>query len=461
VRVIYCVFSLIFLVINAKAQTNRSISSAMDIFNNDSQLQYATTGLYIIDAATGESVYGQNQFSGMATASTLKVITAATAFDILGKDYTYQTSMGVVSTGSGKSLYIQSSGDPTFGSWRWEETREQVILSGLKEAIKKTGIRQFESIIISNSGWADDDGIPGGWTWEDIGQYYGAGSQGMNWRENQFDVILRSGPQVGSPVSVVKTVPYLYDYKIISQTKAAGKETGDQSSLYYPSKGEKYSIIKGTIPAGKEAFTVSGSIYDPSRQFAKTLISEIKDFATIKNDRIELTDRRYSDVDIIYTHISPTLSKIIYWFLQKSINLYGEALLRTVALKQKGEATTEKGIKALQEHWQDKGVEPDELHLYDGSGLSPQNRITPHAEVMVLKYAKSRVWFTDFYEALPLYNDMKMKSGTISRVKGFTGYQQSKDGKEYIFSMLINNYNGSPYGLVRKMYKVLDYLKAP
>lgn len=431
----------------------------MEGFNSDEQLKFASTGLYVIDAATGEPVFDQNATTGMATASTLKVITAATAFDILGKDYTYKTSFGIVASGNGKSLYIQASGDPTLGSWRWDETKEAVILSKLKEAIKATGIKQFESVIISSKGWAADDGIPGRWIWEDIGQYYGAGSQGFNWRENQFDLIAQSGPAIGDPVTILKTVPYLYDYKIISQAKAAGKETGDESSLYYPSKGEAYSILKGTIPAGKDAFTISGSIYDPSRQFAKTLINEIKGIASVKNNRIELTAGSLPNAAIFYTHTSPSLSKIIYWFLRKSINLYGEALLRTVALKAKGEATTEKGIEALQAHWKDKGIDPEELHLYDGSGLSPQNRITPHAEVMVLKYAKDRNWYKEFYDGLPLYNDMKMKSGTINRVKGYTGYQKSKDGKEYIFSMLINNYNGSQYSLIRQMYKVLDNLK--
>ena len=54
---------------------------------------------------------------------------------------------------------------------------------------------------------------------------------------------------------------------------------------------------------------------------------------------------------------------------------------------------------------------------------------------------------------------MTMKSGTIKDVKGFCGYHKAKDGKEYIFSFLVNNYNGLPSGLVNKMYKVLDVLK--
>ncbi len=443
------------------AQQSPKLSAAMDSFTNDPQLKFATSALYVIDGTTGKVIFDQNGSTGMATASTLKVITAATALDILGKDYTYETRIGIVTTPKGKSLYIQGSGDPTFGSWRWETTKDSLILQRIKNAVRQSGVTQFESVIINTKAWKDDDDIPGRWIWEDLGQYYGAGSQGLNWRENQFDLILKSGNNIGDPVSIVKTIPYLYDYKIVSQSTTAGKETGDETALYYPSKGENYSVLKGTIPAGKSSFIVSGSFYDPTRQFAKTIIDEIGDFAMVKDNAIEITGKTFDNPAWIYTHTSPELSKIVYWFLRKSINLYGEALLRTVALKVTGEASTEKGIEAFQKYWADKGVDKEELHLYDGSGLSPQNRVTPRAEVAVLKYAKKQSWFPEFYEGLPLYNDMKMKSGTINRVKGFTGYQKSKGGREYIFSILVNNYNGSQVSLVRKMYKVLDHLKAP
>jgi D-alanyl-D-alanine carboxypeptidase/D-alanyl-D-alanine-endopeptidase (penicillin-binding protein 4) len=54
---------------------------------------------------------------------------------------------------------------------------------------------------------------------------------------------------------------------------------------------------------------------------------------------------------------------------------------------------------------------------------------------------------------------MKMKSGTINGVKGFTGYHRSKEGRTYVFSFLVNNYNGAASSLVQKMYKVLNELK--
>ena len=102
------------------------------------------------------------------------------------------------------------------------------------------------------------------------------------------------------------------------------------------------------------------------------------------------------------------------------------------------------------------GIRP---RLPIGSGLSPLNRVTTHAQVEVLKYAKTKDWFPYFYNALPVYNGMKMKSGSISDVKGYCGYQKAKDGTEYIFSFLVNNYSGSSSGVVNKMYKVLDVLE--
>ena len=113
----------------------------------------------------------------------------------------------------------------------------------------------------------------------------------------------------------------------------------------------------------------------------------------------------------------------------------------------------------LKEFWKSRGLDPAELNILDGSGLSPSNRVTTHALVAVLQYAKQQSWFNGFYNSLPEYNGMKMKSGTIKDVKGFGGYHTSKEGVEYIFSFLVNNYNGATSILVQKMYKVLDELK--
>jgi serine-type D-Ala-D-Ala carboxypeptidase/endopeptidase (penicillin-binding protein 4) len=76
-----------------------------------------------------------------------------------------------------------------------------------------------------------------------------------------------------------------------------------------------------------------------------------------------------------------------------------------------------------------------------------------------LRFARQQPWFSGYYHSFPEFNGMKIKSGTIRGVKGFAGYHTSTAGTEYIFSFLVNNYNGSSSAVVRKMYAVLDVLK--
>jgi D-alanyl-D-alanine carboxypeptidase/D-alanyl-D-alanine-endopeptidase (penicillin-binding protein 4) len=130
-----------------------------------------------------------------------------------------------------------------------------------------------------------------------------------------------------------------------------------------------------------------------------------------------------------------------------------------MAFEKRGFGATDTGINVIKNFWKQKSIEPDELNIYDGSGLSPMNRVTTHAQVEILKYAKKQNWFRYFYDALPEYNGMKLKSGTIGDVKAFCGYHTARDGKNYIISFIVNNYSGLSTTLVNKMYRVLDVLK--
>ena len=145
--------------------------------------------------------------------------------------------------------------------------------------------------------------------------------------------------------------------------------------------------------------------------------------------------------------------------MQKSINLYGESLVKTISYAKSGNGSTEKGVQLIQDFFASKGIDKRAISIADGSGLSPQNRVTADALVKILQYAYYRPWFSSFYNALPLYNGMKMKSGSIAGVRSFAGYHRSANGQEYTFSIIVNNFDGSASGMVQKMYKLLDILK--
>lgn len=450
---------------------NKQLQKAWHQFEADSQLKHAISSLYIIDAQTGQVVFDKNSRIGLAPASTQKIITSATAFELLGKDYRFKTEFyhGKPSRSGVDFVFVKGKGDPTFGSWRYAQTKPAAIFENLKAALRNK-ITGKPLITILDTAF-ERQAIPDGWIWQDIGNYYGAGALGLNWKENQVDIALTSGGNIGDPVIVEKYGSLFSGAtgkdRIENTLKSAAKGTGDNAYYYfgYGNTHARDPLFKGTIPVNEKNFTISIALADPGRLFAR----EFLDQQMGTNDVFQKPDT--SDISQwlktlqplsappVYTHYSPSLDSIIYWFNKRSINLYGEALVKTFAYEKQGFGATDSGVAILKRFWKERGLAEEELNMYDGSGLSPLNRVTTHAQVEILKYAKSRDWYTYFYDALPEYNNMKMKSGTISDVKGFCGYHRAKNGKEYIFSFLVNNYSGRASQLVNKMYRVLDILK--
>ena len=453
------------------AQTiSQKLQTAFQQFESDSQLRHAISSLYVIDAKTGKVVIDKNSQVGLAPASTQKIITATTAFELLGKNYRYKTEFGY----DGKiennilkgNLYVVGCGDPTLGSWRFSTTVDTIVLKKWYDIIQKQRIKKIDGDIVGIDNKFETQTTPGGWIWEDIGNYYGAGISGLNWHENQYDMKLKAGKREGDSVEIISTLPELeYNY-LINELRTGPKGSGDNAYIYLPPYSYN-GFVRGTIPLGENSFIISGSFPMPSHypvgllghKMANTGIKISGDEPKTSIEYSAYKERLSYPDKILNTHYSPSLDSIVYWFLKKSINLYGEALVKTFAYEKQGFGSTDSGVVIVKDFWRQKGLDEDELNICDGSGLSPLNRVTTHSQVEILKYAKTRDWFPYFYNALPEYNNMKMKSGTIRDVKSFCGYQTAKDGNEYIFSFIVNNYNDRSSELVSKMYKVLDNLK--
>ena len=452
-------FSFYFLLLTFDffGQTvTQKLQKAFTAFEKDSQLKHAISSLYVIDAATGQVVFNKNSQIGLAPASTQKIITSVTAFELLGKDYRYKTE---VYKSEGWS-YIVGYGDPTLGSWRYNKDADKVFFSRVVNALKNN------PGIIATSDYYFEHLIPKGWIYEDIGNYYGADAKGINWRENQYDLILIPGEKEGDRTDIDTVFPgQFFPGTFKNHCLTGPKGSGDNAYIYFQ---PPYSdnIVKGTIPLGPKRFSISGADPHPAITLSSLLMKFCDSLGIKYSDESKgslITDEKINATtgfgNPVYTHYSPPLDSIIYWFNKKSVNLYGEALMETFAYEKNGYGSTDSGIVIVKKFWKEKGMDENEINIVDGSGLSPLNRVTTHVQVEILKYAKSKNWFPYFFNSLPEYNGMKIKSGTIRGVKGFCGYHKARNGNEYIFSFLVNNYNGSASAVVNKMYKVLDILK--
>ncbi|RZM27550.1 MAG: D-alanyl-D-alanine carboxypeptidase/D-alanyl-D-alanine-endopeptidase [Pedobacter sp.] len=453
----------------AYAQTAaQKLERAYNNLINDEQAKYATTALVVLDANTGKVIFGRNENLGVATASTLKTITSATAFSILGKDFRYQTilaySGSVTADGTlNGDLIIVGGGDPTLGSWRYEQTKESFVLNEWVKAIKAAGIKKISGSVIGDDSVWGTQSTPEGWIWQDMGNYYGAGPSGLTWRENQFDLHLKATNNSANPVSVIKAVPAMPYLTIVNELKAGAAGTGDRAYAYLPPLSQ-IAYLRGSWALGIQKSGISLALPDPAFDAAYRLqdtLSRIGIAATNPATTARKLNAEKKQVPAVTKQLltlnSPTLSQIIYWFNKKSINLYGEHLIRTLAWKADKEATTKNGVQVELNYWAGKGLDKNALNVIDGSGLSPATRVTPMAMATVLFQAQKEPWFKDYTNSFPENNGMTLKSGTINDVSAYAGYYTASNGQKYIMVIDINNYSGS--GISRKLFTVLDALK--
>lgn len=452
----FVILTLSTQIIFAQNISQKLDDATKNLMNSSSAIS-SNLSFYVADDS-GNLVYEFQGNKGLSTASTQKIFTAAAALETLGKNYTYKTTSsysGTISNGNlNGNLFITSNGDPTLGSWRYDGYKPENFKQKLIEAVKKSGITKISGDLVIDDSYFDHQTIPGGWPWDDLGNYYGSGVWGVNWRENQFDININGND--------FKSFSYpLENVKWLNDLKAAGNS--DQS-LIFTAPHSNVALINGSLPAGKVT-TVSGSVPNPPLQLGVEIQKWLKDSGidfsgkVVTNSQLEIEGKKPLETpknNIILTYESPSLDKIVYWFLRKSINLYGENLIKTLGKEKKNNTSFKSGIAYLKEFWKAKGINSNMINFADGSGLSPQNYVSAKAEVQALLYAKKQAWFDSYYDGFPTQdNGMKMKSGTMRDTKSFAGYYTSKDGKKYVYSIIINNYQGSGSTELQKILNVL------
>ena len=462
--------ALLFTSLYSSSQTlEKNISRAFSAFQKDAQCRYAISSLSVLDAASGEIIFSENADLGLTPASTLKTVTSAAAFHLLGRDYTWETFL----TFSGKvnngildgDIIIQGTGDPVLGSERYAGTKTGVVLKRWVDAVRKAGIKHISGKVIADDRLLGTETIPIGWIWQDMGNYYGAGVSAVNWDENEFGILFKPGKRPGDPVTFLRTEPAIRNLRIVNEV-ITGKAGSGDNVYVYSAPFSKTVYLRGTYAIDLKK-TIKASVPDPALEAASRLTEALEE-ASITVDKPASTFRLAllqneavpETAALIDTYTSPELEDIIYWLNQKSINLYAEAVLKAIALKKAKNPTALEGAEIITDFWSDRlGIDKHSLSLLDGSGLSPENRVSTLSIAKILQSVRNELWFDSFYKSLPVYNGMKMKSGSMRNVLAYAGYHTNSQGKKLVFSFTVNNYNGSSRAIRQKVFNLLDELK--
>jgi D-alanyl-D-alanine carboxypeptidase/D-alanyl-D-alanine-endopeptidase (penicillin-binding protein 4) len=457
-----------------------SQEKSFEKFLADSTLKHASVSFYAEDAETGETIFEYKPELSLTPASVMKLITTATALELLGPLYTFSTFIGYTGTlnkRSGKlngDIVIKGGGDPALGSKNFTDHYQDFLDNWVNE-IKKQGIIKIEGRVFTDDSYFDYLPVPAKWLWEDAGNYYGAGAYGLSVFDNTCEIHFRTGKD-SSDLLVTEIVPAECSNEYTSRLVAAG--TTDQGYVF-SAPYNTYSWFSGSIPVNMDDFILKASITDPPLLIAKMLTDKLKaeGITVLKDPTTSRLDRKYIYKDIIpiTETISPPLKDIIEVLNHESVNLYAEHLIKELGKKYRQNGSTAAGIEVINNFLDSAGLGTDGMFIEDGSGLSTENAITTKQLVNLLIYMKKRgKYFPEYYTSLPragkegtlknYFQDaafdsrMTAKSGSMTRVRSYAGYITAYSGKEIVFSIIINNYSGSPQYIISRIEDILKNL---
>ncbi len=438
-------------------------------FTNNNLHKNANISILVKDLNSGKTLYSHRAGSATIPASTMKLVTTATALEMLGADYRFKTTLdidGEISADSilNGNLIIYGSGDPTLGSAKLGNIQ---FLNDWISAIQKAGIKQINGNIVADASAYDTEGINPKWTWEDMGNYYASAAYGISYKDNTFEMELKSGA-AGTTPEIVKITPNIPELTFNNHLKSTTIRF--DSAYFYGAPFQNERSLYGEIPANRSSFKIKGDIPRPGLVLAR-------DFAwKLKSSGIPVSGNATDEVTVgkrttIYSHFSPKLSEIIQEINVTSNNHYAEHLFRHLALKSGKPASTVKAIDTINNFWKAKGLPVDELFMQDGSGLSPQNAVSANFYVSMLSYMEKSKNKSAFRASLPvagksgtirnllkgtsLDGKVQAKSGTISRVRAYSGYINA-NGKQLAFAILVNNPNSPKLAQTTK--KIEEFL---
>jgi D-alanyl-D-alanine carboxypeptidase/D-alanyl-D-alanine-endopeptidase (penicillin-binding protein 4) len=231
------------------------------------------------------------------------------------------------------------------------------------------------------------------------------------------------------------------------------------------------------LPKERNAYSIKASIPNPALLLASMVKNSLAGISVNIGGTFQTSSQQaYSQIPdslILIEHQSPALSEIIKTMNHESVNLYAEHLCKHIGYLSTGEGSTQAGTEVIETFWKDKGIDTDWLFLADGSGLSRNNAFSAKTLTDILVYMSNYSQNADIFKnSIPLTGlqgtqkyyfqnsflkgKVYAKSGSMTRVRSFAGYMETKQGTPVAFTVMVNNFNCGSFTMAHKMEKVIE-----
>ncbi|HKN21234.1 MAG TPA: D-alanyl-D-alanine carboxypeptidase/D-alanyl-D-alanine-endopeptidase [Terracidiphilus sp.] len=350
----------------------------------------------------------------------------------------------------------------------------------LAEQVEQSGVRVVEGTVVGDDTYFLDEPWGQGWGWDDLQWSYGAPVSALTFNENTDELNVMEHP-AGSGHTLAEWAPDVDYFTVDNSMKPAAPGEQARPGLQ---RRPGLTMVRtwGTVPAS--GLRVSMAVEDPAEftadAFKLALLRRgIKvsgdpesrhkyatgtgDFADEREKPLKLAPVQLTTIAgapegrrVLAARISVPVAEDITVINKTSQNLHAEMLLRLLGKTCGSDGSFEEGTRVVRQFMVDAGIDDSDFFLYDGSGLSPKDKISPRAFTRLLAYASHQSWGEAWRETLPvagvdgtldsrfknspLKGRMWAKTGTLDEVNALSGYVAAGSGRVVAFSILVNNH---------------------
>jgi D-alanyl-D-alanine carboxypeptidase/D-alanyl-D-alanine-endopeptidase (penicillin-binding protein 4) len=433
----------------------------------------ASTGIQVVEVATGKVLYARNGDRLFLPASNLKILTSAMAWERLGPDYRFTTR--VVREASGNVVLV-GSGDPSLSGRAFPYQKDGrtgpplQAIEDLAEQIAARGIRRIDGDIVGDDGIFPWDPYPPSWTQDDTIRDFGAPVSALSLNDNVVAVSASPGARPGDPAALSLSPPLEYltlDNRILTLPR------GESSVRAQRVPSSRQWLLTGAVAFGHPPVAEILPVDDPALFAAAALYDALIRRGILVRGQAVARHRapgiEYTPVagEELASRVSPPLAELLQVMDKQSQNLHAELLLRAAGWAAHDgtrdgthDGTTDAGLAELRAYLAETGAVPSDWRLDDGSGLSRNALVTPRLLTHILArmaQSKDRDSWASLLPAggedgtlshrlccLSQGRGVRAKTGSLNRASALSGYADSVTYGALAFSILVNDFSAPP-----------------